>query len=856
MAGDSTPALPAQAAEPATVPAQPPIEEARTTQQTATRTTVAQDSITAMAEAEATQAQTLEAQQRATADQQPDHASVSPIAEHLQQHQGQPESTTHQEQPDDMETQHEQHAENPQQLAQSMDPPHNSQPSDPASRQPLEQLLDNQPLPQLPMKRNYEAMTTTFTYQDGFLQRIPKGSHGSHTMGFGPKQKGHFVAYTQHPQRQQDVQDIGKDGNESDTSNDSDSDNEQPPPTTSNTFQPTSTTTQPTQKPTTTTSIPPHQRLTRQEAKQLDREIPWREILKMPEAKIQKYLAAVEKEASSWLEWQSIRPLSEAEAAKVLATPALAKRVLSARGAYRDKNRGQGELKAKCRIVALGHRDPDIFQLDRSSPTPSRSTEHFMFAAMVAGYNREFANTVHEWTSWLGDASTAFLQGTQEDANRPLPLFMRPPKDGLIEKTNCWKATLYEVLGNIYGLPNAPFLWTTHVIKIIVVELNYVQHSWDKMLFVKYNDAGEPVSMVMVYVDDFIGMYRSDYNIEELQSRFTWGDLSNFKLNETKTFKGKQLCFCKNPADRTILKVTMEAFLETVEPVSIPRGRLKQPEMLTDSEKKEYRSISGCLQWLGSQARPELCAAVSLSNHGLQTTIGDMKVLQEALEFAKATPECGITFQDIPLNKETLVATYTDASWSNGPHSTSQLGVIIVITKPEAVNQPQRASVLDWRSCRSPRVCRSTLAAEAAAADEGSDRAAYLNMLISEVMYNCPAHRVGCRLSYVQITDAKSLYDCILSPNPNTSDKRSLTNIRAIQETVSPEQARWVPTGLMYADGMTKISAALRTSLCEWLQSPYVQLTETAKKAEGPNKNGGVTNLPYLTHWSFSCPGL
>ena len=120
MAGDSTPALPAQAAEPATVPAQPPIEEARTTQQTATRTTVAQDSITAMAEAEATQAQTLEAQQRATADQQPDHASVSRIAEHLQQHQGQPESTTHQEQPDDMETQHEQHAENPQQLAQSI----------------------------------------------------------------------------------------------------------------------------------------------------------------------------------------------------------------------------------------------------------------------------------------------------------------------------------------------------------------------------------------------------------------------------------------------------------------------------------------------------------------------------------------------------------------------------------------------------------------------------------------------------------------------------------------------------------------------------------------------------------------
>ena len=205
----------------------------------------------------------------------------------------------------------------------------------------------------------------------------------------------------------------------------------------------------------------------------------------------------------------------------------LSKRVLSARGAYRHKNRGQGELKAKCRIVALGHRDPDH----------------------------------HLWRSWLGDASTAFLQGTQEDAKRPMALFMFAPRDGLIDRTNCWKARLYEVLGNIYGLPTAPFLWTTHVIKIMI-DLNYVQHSWDKMFFVKYDEAGHPLSLVMVYVDDFIALYRSDYNIEELRSRFSWGDLSEFQMNEVKTFKGKQLCFCKNPAGRTVLKVTMGSFLK------------------------------------------------------------------------------------------------------------------------------------------------------------------------------------------------------------------------------------------------------------------------------------------------------
>ena len=127
-------------------------------------------------------------------------------------------------------------------------------------------------------------------------------------MGFGPNQKSHFVAYTKHHQRQLDVQDIGKDGDESDTTQESDTDTELPTninqqPTTATT---TNNTTSPTtdKQPTTTTykdklqststkKIPPHQRLTRQEAKQLDREIPWREILKLPEAKVQKYLAAV-----------------------------------------------------------------------------------------------------------------------------------------------------------------------------------------------------------------------------------------------------------------------------------------------------------------------------------------------------------------------------------------------------------------------------------------------------------------------------------------------------------------------------------------------------------------------------------
>ena len=178
----------------------------------------------------------------------------------------------------------------------------------------------------------------------------------------------------------------------------------------------------------------------------------------MPKSHIQKFLAAIEKVANSWAEWNSIRPLSLQEIDEVKANPQLRRRILRSRAAYRDKNRGQGPLKAKCRIVALGHNDPDRYDLTRTSPTPGRSTEHLLYVMAVAGTNGELAGSTMKWKCWLGDAETAFLQGRQPDGERQLPLYMARPQDPLIAMTPYWKTELYEVLGNIYGLPNAPYL--------------------------------------------------------------------------------------------------------------------------------------------------------------------------------------------------------------------------------------------------------------------------------------------------------------------------------------------------------------------------------------------------------------
>ena len=75
----------------------------------------------------------------------------------------------------------------------------------------------------------------------------------------------------------------------------------------------------------------------RQELKQLDREIPWREIAGSDPDTFQKYVDSAASEYAGWLAWGGIRPLSKAEEQQVMSDPRLRRRVMKSRAAYRDK---------------------------------------------------------------------------------------------------------------------------------------------------------------------------------------------------------------------------------------------------------------------------------------------------------------------------------------------------------------------------------------------------------------------------------------------------------------------------------------------------------------------------------------
>ena len=336
----------------------------------------------------------------------------------------------------------------------------------------------------LPQKRTFDSLITLRPLGHNKIQRVSSQWDGSPLIGFGPKSNRYHKAYLTTHQRKQDVLQENKPPEEPDTTDDSSSDETEQvnKPQTMQLALKTSSK----QKQSGKTALQPmqpayKQGMTRQEVKALDREIPWRTILSMPPSYVDKFLAAIDKEAVAWQQWQSVEPLSDKQAQEVFSDPVLSKRILPSRACYRDKACGIGDVVAKCRIVALGHLDPDLQQLSRNASTPGRIAEHIMFLMIVSGSNRCLFDTQQLWITWIGDAKTAFLQGVQDPQERDGPLFMRPPRDGLISRTNHWTAALYRIRGNVYGLANAPITWQREVCRRLA-HLKFTQHMFDKQL--------------------------------------------------------------------------------------------------------------------------------------------------------------------------------------------------------------------------------------------------------------------------------------------------------------------------------------------------------------------------------------
>ena len=211
-------------------------------------------------------------------------------------------------------------------------------------------------------------------------------------------------------------------------------------------------------------------------------------------------------------EWAAILDTS----AVTIISPAAAKdvrkylshRIVPSRHVYRAS-------KAKCRWCVLGHRDPDLRQLERSSPTPQTSSIYtFLFVAAVL--QREVT---------LGDLKSAFMQSDKDVSERSqgqLYASLLPGGIPLADGTWVEEGSLIQLNAAVYGLVNAPSAWKTIVRGI--ENLGYRRSCYDLCSFCLMDESG-PQGHILIEVDDLAthGNAVHAENMAKLQKTFKFG---------------------------------------------------------------------------------------------------------------------------------------------------------------------------------------------------------------------------------------------------------------------------------------------------------------------------------------------
>lgn len=121
-------------------------------------------------------------------------------------------------------------------------------------------------------------------------------------------------------------------------------------------------------------------------------------------------------------------------------------RVITARWVLTWKTSPEGNPVAKARLVLRGFQDPDLFNLEKASPTAARLGKLAMLSLASA----------MKWSVFCGDIKAAFLSG----AEFVRKILVKLPKDcGPLLGVTGGNDTHMRLLKSAYGLADAPLLW-------------------------------------------------------------------------------------------------------------------------------------------------------------------------------------------------------------------------------------------------------------------------------------------------------------------------------------------------------------------------------------------------------------
>ena len=462
------------------------------------------------------------------------------------------------------------------------------------------------------------------------------------------------------------------------------------------------------------------------------------------------------------------------------------------------------------RLVVPGFRDSANLEgkLRRDAPTGSRLAQHLLFC--LAAWNTH-------WSLISGDVKSAFLKGdpyvdrilyitaTDEKMSPPIPL--APGQLAMVRK-------------GVFGLADAPRQWWLRLCRAAK------EHSWEQtivdgaawLFWHVSSDGVRKLDGIMVsHVDDllFSGGPHALSSFEAIGKELGFGSQEESDF----VWCGKRI---RRAEDGTI-RLSMVEYHKNLKEIYVARSRKTDPTApLTAAEAKQLRALLGSLQWLVAQLRFD-CSFLVSTLQGERPVIGAILRANAALKQFQQDPFYEMVFRPVdPSSAGVMVvadAALGNVTLAGGVEGEitekvySQACYFVLLADSQLMSGSVGTfNVLDSRSHRIPRVCRSTYAAETLSTEEAFDVGRLCRGLVATAhgknLYGKPADVAMDSIPMQVVVDAKDVYDKTNSDTPSYGAQKSLAFTVAWMraELRRPNTTlRWTSTENMWVDGGTKL---------------------------------------------------
>ena len=518
-----------------------------------------------------------------------------------------------------------------------------------------------------------------------------------------------------------------------------------------------------------------------------------------------------------WVDNSAVEVLSPKEAREIrqrLKLRGEGHKILTPRFVFTDKHDGLRTstnnlgLKASARLVVPGYRDLTAHVLRKDAPTCSRVSFHLLLV---------FTSS-RRWILLSADVKSAFLKGEEfAPGERELYLGQIKVKDGDEPLLPLGEGQLARLRKGIFGLSDSPRRWYLRLHKSLT-KLGWQRSSLDAAMWFLWSDDGKTMEGIVVsHVDDLLmgGSPVAIASLEALGRELGFGSLERGSF----VYCGKRIT---QHADYSI-SIDMKEYHENLAPAVVPMHRRRTPDApLTPDEQKKLRALLGSLQWLVSQLRADLGFQLS-TLQGDKQVVGTLLKANSLVRQAKLQSDFALRYVPQDLARCGLMVV-TDASLGNVTKAGSSEGelvervfsqatyVILLADEQLMEGKPGRFNLIDARSHRLGRVCRSTFGAELLASEEGLDAGHFCRGAFAEMLgypMEKPFAEQSMDLIPLQmVTDAKDNYDKCNSDTPTYGSQKSLAfTIAWIRSMLRRDSTmmKWTATDNMFVDGGTKL---------------------------------------------------